>query len=100
MACSYWSPVQNTVAIDWTAGWVADDDVLRQVWDLFPAAEAPGWGDLSGYGEAGIHHPRSHVLRLSRTGSRSSPLSSVPPQISRLGRGSGPGERDNPRVSV
>ena len=25
---------------------------------------AAGLGDLSGYGEAGIHHPRFHVLRL------------------------------------
>jgi general stress protein 26 len=64
VACSYWSPTQNTVAIDCTAEWVVDDEVLRQVWDVFAAPEPPGWGDLSGYGAAGIHHPRFHVLRL------------------------------------
>jgi general stress protein 26 len=64
VACCYWSPTQNTVAIDCTAEWVDDEDVLRQVWDIFAAPEPPGWGDLSGYGEAGIHDPRFHVLRL------------------------------------
>jgi general stress protein 26 len=64
VACCYWSPTQNTVAIDCTAEWVDDEDVLNQVWDIFAAPEPPGWGDLSGYGEAGIHDPRFHVLRL------------------------------------
>jgi hypothetical protein len=41
-----------------------DEETLLQVWDIFAAPEPPGWGDLSGYGEAGIHHPRFHVLRL------------------------------------
>ena len=65
VACSYWSPQQDSVAIDCWAGWVEDDDVLLQVWDLFASPEPPGWGDLSGYGEDGISHPRFHVLRLT-----------------------------------
>ena len=64
VACLYWSPAQNTVAIDCVAGWVEDDDVRQRVWELFADPEPPGWGDLSGYGDAGIHHPRFHVLRL------------------------------------
>jgi general stress protein 26 len=64
VACFYWSPAQDTVAIDCTADWVEDEEALRQVWALFAAPEPPGWGDLSGYGEAGTHHPRFHVLRL------------------------------------
>lgn len=62
--CSYWSPAQDTVTIDCAAAWVDDADVLRQVWDIFASPDPPGWGDLSGYGEAGISHPRFHVLRL------------------------------------
>ena len=65
VACFYWSPAQNTVAIDCTAEWVEDDEVLREVWDIFAQPEPPGWGDLSGYGDAGIHHPLFHVLRLT-----------------------------------
>jgi general stress protein 26 len=64
VACFYWSPAQNTVAIDCTAEWVCDEETLHQVWDIFAAPEPPGWGDLSGYGDLGIHHPRFHVLRL------------------------------------
>ncbi|HYI57027.1 MAG TPA: pyridoxamine 5'-phosphate oxidase family protein [Microlunatus sp.] len=64
VACLYWSPAQNTVAIDCTAEWVTDESVLLEVWDIFAAPEPPGWGDLSGYGDEGIHHPRFHVLRL------------------------------------
>ena len=93
VACFYWSPAQNTVAIDCTAEWVEDDEVLRQVWDIFAAPEPPGWGDLSGYGEAGIHHPRFHVLRLCRTASRSCGLNSSQPETSRHGRGDGTSER-------
>jgi general stress protein 26 len=64
VGCSYWSPAQDTVTIDCAAAWVDDTDVLRQVWDIFASPDPPGWGDLSGYGEAGISHPRFHVLRL------------------------------------
>ncbi|GAA3700813.1 pyridoxamine 5'-phosphate oxidase family protein [Microlunatus aurantiacus] len=64
VACFYWSPAQNTVAIDCTAGWVEDDETRQRVWDLFAAPEPPGWGDMSGYGDDGLHHPRFHVLRL------------------------------------
>lgn len=64
VACFYWSPAQNTVAIDCTAAWVTDEETLRYVWDVFADPEPPGWGDLSGYGQEGIHHPLFHVLRL------------------------------------
>lgn len=64
VACFYWSPAQNTVAIDCLATWVDDDVVRQRVWDIFAAPEPPGWGDMSGYGDEGIHHPRFHVLRL------------------------------------
>ncbi len=64
VSCCYWSPAQNTVTIDCTASWVTDDDTLREAWELFADPEPPGWGDLSGYGDAGIHHPRFNLLRL------------------------------------
>jgi general stress protein 26 len=64
VACFYWSPVQNTVAIDCVASWVDDPAVRRYVWELFAAPGPPGWGDMSGYGAAGIEHPQFHVLRL------------------------------------
>jgi len=64
VACFYWSPAQNTVAIDCTAAWVDDDEMKRYVWDLFASPNPPGWGDLSGYGTAGIRHPQFHVLAL------------------------------------
>lgn len=90
VSCCYWSPAQNTVRIDCTAEWVEEDAVLREVWDVFAAPEPPGWGDLSGYGEAGIHHPRFHVLRSGRTASRSCAGNSSPPGTSPRGRGDRP----------
>ena len=65
VACSYWSPAQNTVALDCTASWVDDTDVRRYVWDLFSSPEPPGWGDMSGYGAAGIQHPQFQILALT-----------------------------------
>jgi general stress protein 26 len=44
VACSYWSPAQDTVAIDCTAEWVEDDSLLREVWDIFAAPRTAGLG--------------------------------------------------------
>ena len=41
VACFYWSPAQNTVAIDCTAEWVEDEAVLREVWDIFASRSHP-----------------------------------------------------------
>ena len=87
VSCSYWSPAQDTVAIDCAADWVEDADLLRQVWDIFAAPDPPGWGYLSGYGEAGTSHPDSTSFGFSRIASRSCSATSSPRVTSRLGRG-------------
>lgn len=65
VACMYWSPRQNTVAIDCTAVWVQDEGTKTYVWNLFASPAPPGWGNMSGYGTVGIHHPQFQVLRLT-----------------------------------
>ncbi|EWT02666.1 pyridoxamine 5'-phosphate oxidase [Intrasporangium oryzae NRRL B-24470] len=67
VSCSYWSPAQNTVAIDCVATWVDEaDDVTRgHVWSVFTDTPAPlGWGELTAYEPEGIHHRLFQPLRL------------------------------------
>jgi hypothetical protein len=63
MACSYWSPAQNTVTIDCVASWV-DDATKPYVWDLFMTTPPPLGYDLSGYGSDGLRNPLFNPLRL------------------------------------
>ena len=65
VACSYWSPAQNTVAVDCVATWVDDIAGKQHVWDLFRLTPPPlGWGDLSAYQPGGITHPLFQPLQL------------------------------------
>jgi uncharacterized pyridoxamine 5'-phosphate oxidase family protein len=50
VACSYWSPAQNTVMIDCIASWVEDLDTKRYVLDLFSTTPPPLGYDLSAFG--------------------------------------------------
>ncbi len=50
LACSYWSPAQNTVMVDCLASWVEDLDTKRQVFNLFNSTPPPLGYDLSALG--------------------------------------------------
>jgi general stress protein 26 len=64
LACSYWSPAQNTVAIDCVASWVEDQAGKQHVWDLFMTTPPPLGYDLSGYGPEGLRNALFNPLRL------------------------------------
>ena len=67
VSCSYWSPAQNTVAVDCVASWVddEDDDTRQHVWHVFADTPGPlGWGDLSAYEPERTHHRLFCPLRL------------------------------------
>jgi len=64
VACSYWSPAQNTVYADCVASWVEDPQVKQQVWDLFMTTPPPVGYDLTAFGPAGPQSPAFTPLRL------------------------------------
>jgi general stress protein 26 len=64
VACSYWSPAQNTVTIDCVASWVEGAASKRHVWDLFMSTPPPLGYDLTAFGSAGVDDPRFTPLRL------------------------------------
>ncbi len=64
VACSFWSPAQNTVYIDSIASWVEDSEGKKYVWDTFMNTPPPVGYDLSGYGMDGINNPLYAPLRL------------------------------------
>ncbi len=90
VACLYWSPAQNTVAIDCTAEWVTDESVLLE-----------SVGHLRRARAAGLGRPRpATVTRESttrastscgccRTGSRSCGANSSRSETSPRGAGNG-----------
>ena len=64
VACSYWSPAQNTVMIDCVADWVEDAATKRQIWDLFMTTPPPLGYDLRAFGVPGPDSPAFTPLRL------------------------------------
>ncbi len=64
MACSYWSPEQNTVTIDCVASWIEDSAGKQHVFDLFMTTPPPLGYDLSGFGPEGPENPLLNPLRL------------------------------------
>lgn len=50
MACSFWSPAQNTVLTDCRTSWVEDAAAKQQVWDLFMSTPPPLGYDLTSLG--------------------------------------------------
>jgi general stress protein 26 len=61
---SYWSPGNNSVAVDAAAEWVEDLEVKRHVWDLYRRTSPRGAGyDLGGFWRS-PSDPQLHVLRL------------------------------------
>lgn len=64
VACSYWSPAQNTVQADCVASWVEDPHEKLRVYDLFATTPPPLGYDVSGYGPDGPRSPLFTPLRL------------------------------------
>lgn len=64
LACFYWSPDQNTVAIDCTGSWVEDAETRQHVWDLFTTAPPPRGYDQGAFGYGGPQNSRFTPLRL------------------------------------
>ena len=54
VACSYWSPAQNTVMVNCVASWVEDLETKRYVFDLFNSTPPPLGYDLSAFGMADL----------------------------------------------
>ena len=92
VACFYWSPAQNTVAIDCTAEWVEDDAVLRQVWDSSPLPNHPAGATCRGTARQASTIPASTCCGCCRTASRCFGLSSSERETSRRERGDGTSE--------
>ncbi|WP_166350891.1 pyridoxamine 5'-phosphate oxidase family protein [Phytoactinopolyspora limicola] len=62
---SYWSPAQNTAAVDTVASWISNQDVKDTVWKLYQQGSPPGVGyDPAAYWNGGPHDPMYQVLRL------------------------------------
>lgn len=62
---SYWSPRQNAVFADCTAGWVdGDQDVRREIWDLYRTGSPPGVGYDPGNFWTGPTDPKYGLLKL------------------------------------
>lgn len=61
---SYWSPAQNTVAVDTVAAWEDDPDVKREIWELYRRGSPSGVGyDPKGYWTS-PEDPKYHLLRM------------------------------------
>ncbi|GAA3425706.1 pyridoxamine 5'-phosphate oxidase family protein [Streptosporangium sandarakinum] len=61
---SYWSPGNDSVAVDAVAGWVDDLEARRHVWDLYRRTSPRGAGyDLGNFWRS-PSDPKLHVLRL------------------------------------
>jgi len=63
MACFYWSPTHNTVAIDASARWVPDDELL-DVWHEIASTPSPVGFDPHTIWPDGPTSPDYAVLRL------------------------------------
>ena len=62
---SYWSPAQNTVAIDAVAAWTDDTAEREHVWDLYRHGSPPGAGYDPEQFWHGPQDPKFQVLRLA-----------------------------------
>ncbi|MET9065943.1 pyridoxamine 5'-phosphate oxidase family protein [Streptosporangium sandarakinum] len=61
---SYWSPGNDSAAVDAVAGWVDDLETKRHVWDLYRKTSPRGAGyDLGNFWRS-PSDPKLHVLRL------------------------------------
>lgn len=61
---SYWSPAQNTVAVDAVAAWTDDPSERAHVWDLYRHGSPPGAGYDPAQFWQGPDDPSFQVLRL------------------------------------
>ncbi|GGP86195.1 pyridoxamine 5'-phosphate oxidase family protein [Streptosporangium pseudovulgare] len=61
---SYWSPGNDSVAVDAVAGWVDDLEARRHVWDLYRRTSPRGAGYDPGNFWRSPSDPKLHVLRL------------------------------------
>lgn len=62
---SYWNSTQNAVFIDTVTGWIDDENVKREVWDLFRRGSPPGFGyDPQNFWRDGPADSQYHVLRM------------------------------------
>ncbi|WP_326564236.1 pyridoxamine 5'-phosphate oxidase family protein [Micromonospora peucetia] len=65
VTCSYWNPRQNAAFVDGVAGWVEDEDVKRDVWELYRQGSPPGVGyDPIRYWRGGPADPGYSLLRI------------------------------------
>jgi hypothetical protein len=64
VACSYWSPSQDTVQLDCVASWVDDPAEQVAVFELFSSTPPPLGYDLSGFGPDGAASEHFTPLRL------------------------------------
>ncbi|MGB3307321.1 MAG: pyridoxamine 5'-phosphate oxidase family protein [Thermomicrobiales bacterium] len=64
MACMYWTPAQDTVAIDAVATWVDDEETRREVWELLSSTPEPMGYDPRILGMEDWNHPFFTPLRL------------------------------------
>ena len=66
MACSFWSPSQDTVFVDCVTAWVEDEAEKEEVWRVFEQESPLGWGAeaMVGWGEERWRSPIFTPLRL------------------------------------
>jgi general stress protein 26 len=63
---SYWSPKQNAVFADCTAEWIDEDqDVRREIWDLYKKGSPPGVGyDPANFWRGDHTDPKFGLIKL------------------------------------
>lgn len=65
VTCSYWNPRQNAVYVDSVAAWIEDEDVKREVWDLYRKGSPAGVGyDPIHYWKKGPADPEYGLIRM------------------------------------
>ncbi|WP_073486856.1 pyridoxamine 5'-phosphate oxidase family protein [Streptoalloteichus hindustanus] len=65
VTCSYWKPSQNAVFVDSVAGWVEEEHVKREVWELYRKGSPPPVGyDPRHYWPGGPTDPDFGLLRM------------------------------------
>lgn len=67
MACMYWTPAQDSVAIDAIATWVDDEKMRHAVWDLLTSTPEPMGYDPKILGFEDWNAPFFTPLRLDPT---------------------------------
>jgi general stress protein 26 len=65
VTCSYWSPRQNAAFVDGVAGWVEEQSVKSEVWELYRRGSPSGVGyDPIRYWQGGPTDPEYGLLRI------------------------------------